>query len=169
MHASASTRQRRDRPRRGRLMAVPVEISGMTPECTNVDRMIDAYAALYERRDLDGLVSLLDPEARGYGTGIDEAAADRDEFRRAVARDFAQTEAASIAFTERRCAVSGDVAWVMSACRFAFSAGGADETLDGRFTAVLRRQDGIWRFAQFHFSVPFGMQAPGSSWPGITG
>lgn len=150
-------------------MADPVETCGMDPECTNVDRTIDAYAALYERRDLDGLVSLLDPGVRGYGTGVDEVAADRREFRRAVARDFAQAETASIAFTERRCTVSGDVAWVMGGCRFAFRSGSADGTLDGRFTAVLRQQEGVWRFAQFHFSVPFGVQAPGASWPGTSG
>ena len=141
----------------------------MEPECANVNRTIDAYAALYEQRDLDGLVSLLDPGARGFGTGADEVADDPQGFRQAVARDFAQTEAASIAFTERRCTVSGDVAWVMGAARFAFRAGGTDDTLDGRFTAVLRRQEGIWRFAQFHFSVPFGAQAAGASWPGVSG
>jgi len=140
----------------------------MDPECANVNRTIDAYAALYERRDLDGLVSLLDPEARGFGTGADEVAADPQEFRQAVARDFAQAEAATIAFTERRCTVSGDVAWVMGAARFAFRTDGGDDTLDGRFTAVLRRQDGVWQFAQFHFSVPYRAQAPGASWPGAS-
>lgn len=137
----------------------------MNPECANVNRTIDAYAVLYERRDLDGLVSLLDPEARGFGTGIDEVAADPQGFRQAVARDFTQSEAASIAFTDRRCSVSSDIAWVMGAARFTFRANGVDGTLDGRFTAVLRQQEGIWRFAQFHFSLPFGAQAPGASWP----
>ncbi|MEN6342265.1 MAG: nuclear transport factor 2 family protein [Methanospirillum sp.] len=137
----------------------------MEPECLNVDRTIDAYAALYERRDIDGLVSLLDPSARGFGTGADEVAEDPLDFRQAVARDFAQTESASVEFTERRCTVSGDIAWVMGNCRFSFRADGAETALDGRFTAVLRAQDGIWRFAQFHFSVPFAGQAPGSSWP----
>lgn len=146
-------------------MADPVETCGMDPECTNVDRTIDAYAALYERRDLDGLVSLLDPEARGFGTGADEVAANPQGFRQAVARDFTQSEAASIAFTDRRCSVSGDIAWVMGAAGFAFRMNGVDDTLEGRFTAVLRRHEGVWRFAQFHFSVPFGAQVPGASWP----
>ncbi len=138
----------------------------MDPECTNVYRTIDAYAALYRRRDLDGLISLLVPEARGFGMGADEVTADANEIRTAVARDFAQSEAASIAFTERRCTVSGDVAWVMANASFAFRAGGVDNTMDGRFTAVLQRQGGVWRFAQFHFSMPYGEQARGESWPG---
>ena len=138
----------------------------MNPECTHVYRTLDAYAALYERRDLDGLVSLLVPEARGFGTGPDEVTASSNEIRTALARDFAQSEAASLALTDRRCTVSGDVAWVMANARFAFRAGGADDTLDGRFTAVLQRQDRVWRLAQIHFSVPFGAQAQGASWPG---
>jgi ketosteroid isomerase-like protein len=128
-------------------------------------RTLDAYAALYGERDLEGIVSLVEPDFQGFGSGPDERVTDALRFRDATSRDFAQAESARIVFSDRVCTVEGNVAWVMAGCRFTFTIDGKEGVLDGRFTGVLRQHEGVWRLAQFHFSMPFGEQAAGSSWP----
>lgn len=137
----------------------------MNPECIGIDRILDTYSVLYGQRDLAGLISLVEPDFQGFGTGPDEVVMSAEELRRAVARDFAQAEVSTIAFTDRYCTVEGTAAWVMGACRFDFRSGETEGIIVARFTAVLRKNEGVWRFAQLHYSMPCSEQAEGSSWP----
>ena len=149
----------------GRLNHRPADTVPMDPECIAINRTLDSYTVLYTRRDLDGVVSLVEPDFQGYGTGPDEVIRNADEFRRAVERDFAQTESATICFSDRRCTVEGSTAWVMGGCRFSFITGNGEGEMEGRFTAVLRHYDGVWRLAQLHLSIPCQEQSQGESWP----
>ncbi len=137
----------------------------MDPECIGINRTLDSYAVLYAQRDLTGIVSLVEPDFHGYGTGPDEIVSSAEEFRRSVARDFTQTESASIRFSDRRCTVEGAAGWVMGTCRFDFIAGDSEGVMEGRFTAVLRRNEKVWRLAQLHLSMPCADQSEGASWP----
>ncbi|KAF5047097.1 SnoaL-like domain protein [anaerobic digester metagenome] len=137
----------------------------MDPECIGINRTLDSYTVLYAHRDLAGVVSLVELDFHGFGTGPDEVVSNADEFRRSVERDFAQTRSATISFSDRRCTVEGTAAWVMGTCRFEFDTGTLEGLMEGRFTAVLRRNEKVWRLAQLHLSMPCEDQSEGASWP----
>ncbi len=137
----------------------------MNPECIGVNRILDTYTVLYSQRDLAGLISLVESDFQGFGTGPDEVVMSAEELRQSVVRDFAQADSSTIAFSERRCTIEGAAAWVMGTCRFDFCAGESEGAMEGRFTAVLRRNEGVWRFAQLHLSMPCAEQTEGASWP----
>lgn len=137
----------------------------MNPECIGINRTLDSYAVLYGQRDLAGVISLVEPDFHGYGTGPDEVVSNADEFRRSVERDLSQAESIALSFTDRRCTVEGSAAWVMGTCRFEFATGSTEGLMEGRFTAVLRRNEKVWRLAQLHLSMPCADQSEGASWP----
>jgi len=113
-------------------------------------RMAEAAA----KKDLDGMVALVDPNIRAFGTGPDEKVIGREEFRRHLERDFSCAETISIEFSEIHIGAEGTVAWVMADMAYHVVAGGAPQTQNGRLTAVLRGTGHAWVFAQMHFSIP---------------
>ena len=137
----------------------------MNPECIGVNRTLDTYSVLYGQRDLAGLITLVEPDFHGYGTGPDEVVMSAEELRQSIARDFAQAEASTLIFSDRHCTVEGTAAWVMGSCRFDFRAGESEGAMEARFTAVLRQNEGVWRMAQLHLSMPCAAQDEGESWP----
>ncbi len=113
-------------------------------------RMTDAMG----RKDVEALVALADPEFRAFGTGADEKAIGREEYRRHLERGFAQAETVALDLSDVRIGAEGTVAWVMADMTCRFVVDGIPRTLDGRMTAVLRGTGHAWVFAQMHYSFP---------------
>ena len=126
-------------------------------------RMAEATA----EKDVDGVVALVDPGLRAFGTGPDEKAIGREAYRRHIERDFGQAEAIRLEFSDVHIGAEGTVAWVMADMVYHIVAGGTPQTLNGRLTAVLRGTGHAWVFAQLHYSLPAGNQEAGQSYPGV--
>jgi ketosteroid isomerase-like protein len=119
----------------------------------------------YSRRDLDGALSVIAPDADvvGIGTGPDEWRVGPEEFKAQLERDFAQSEALSVDYEPLVVSEAGPVAWVAGRARVLGRVGGQELTLTGRFTAVLERREDRWLLMQTHFSLPAAEQAEGRS------
>ncbi len=124
-------------------------------------RMAEATA----RKDVEGIMTLTDPDFRGFGTGSDEKAIGKEAYRRHLERDFSQAETIALEFSDVRIGAEGTVAWVMADMAYRVVADGASQTLNGRLTAVLRGTGHAWVFVQMHYSLPAQGQEEGQSYP----
>ena len=125
------------------------------------------YATAYKNRDIRALSAVFSPDISGFGSGPDEIIGDHRDFIRQIRRDMSQATILSVEFTERKIFGEGRVAWATSKSAITFSINGTGkQTLYGRSTMVLRNTGSRWVIAQLHFSLPFGGQAAGQSFPG---
>jgi ketosteroid isomerase-like protein len=128
---------------------------------------MQAYATAYRKKDIRTLSALFAPEISGFGSGPDEVIGDHDGFVRQITRDVSQADVLSVEFSERKIFGDGRVAWATSKSAITFSINGAPrQTLHGRSTMVLRNTGNRWLIVQLHFSLPFGEQSAGQSFPG---
>ncbi len=116
-------------------------------------------------KDIERIMALTDPDFCGLGTDAGEKVIGREAYRHHLEREFAQAETVALEFSDVRIGAEGTVAWVMAdmACRS--GAGGAEKTLNGRMTAVLRGTGHAWVLAQMHYSLPAEDQEEGRSYP----
>ncbi|MDY6795969.1 MAG: nuclear transport factor 2 family protein [Actinomycetota bacterium] len=130
-----------------------------------VMEVMEDYARLYSKGDIEGILKLFDPDAAVIGTGEDEWRTGLDELREQVERDLSQVDSVSLEYSDARVLSLGDVSWMR--CRFTGRAGmgESDLSLSGRMTGVFVKNDGRWMIAQSHFSIAYGEQEEGESWP----
>jgi ketosteroid isomerase-like protein len=134
----------------------------------NIQEIMDTficYTECYEKRDFQGLKSLLSPYVMGFGSGIDEISTCRDEFIKGVRRDLSQADRVKVTFCDLIINGDGRVVWVMGLCHFNAWIKGCELSMTGRFTAVLLNTGSRWIFEQMHFSMPYEGQEPGQSFP----
>lgn len=127
---------------------------------------ITSFADRYEKRDMDGLMACLAPDADVvmYGTGADEKRIGAAEIRFQAQRDWDQSDALSMAFDWMSISAAGPVAWVACDGAFKIRAGDQAFTVPARGTFVLEKREGKWLVVQSHFSVP-AAQEEGDSIP----
>lgn len=128
--------------------------------------LIGAIAQAYRDRDLPALMAYFthEVEPTAYGTGADEKRLGRDALAEQFQRDWAQSDES--AFTPGWATVHahGDTAWAMVDVVLAFRTGDVAVEMPGRSTVVAVREDGEWRAAHWHLSVP-ALQDAGESFP----
>lgn len=128
---------------------------------------MEAYATAYRKKDVMALSAIFSPEITGFGSGPDEIIGNHHDFVRQIRRDVSQATVLSVVFSDRKIFGDGRVAWATSKSAITFTIDGTKkETLHGRSTMVLRNTGCRWVIAQLHFSLPFGGQARGQSFPG---
>lgn len=128
---------------------------------------MDAYASAYKRRDIRAMAAVFSPDICGFGSGPDEVIRDHAGFIRQIRRDMGQAVVNNVEFTETRINGDGRVAWVMTNTTMTYTVPGSDtETLQGRSTMVMKNTGSRWRIEQIHFSMPYGGQNEGQSFPG---
>jgi uncharacterized protein (TIGR02246 family) len=132
-----------------------------------VKATMEAYAAAYKNKDIKGLLAVFSPDICGFGSGPDEIVLGIDAFVRQVKRDMGQATVNSVKFTDTQIFGEGRVAWLMTKTAISFTpAGKKKQTMHGRSTMVMRNTGSWWKIEQFHFSMPFGGQSDGQSFPG---
>jgi ketosteroid isomerase-like protein len=125
------------------------------------------YSTAYQKKDLKALSAVFSRDITGFGSGPDEVIADHSSFIRQMERDLSQATILSVEFPDRNIFGDGRVAWVTSKCNFMFTVDGSEkQILRGRSTMVLRNTGNRWLIEQIHFSMPFGEQSVGQSYPG---
>lgn len=134
---------------------------------TGVRATMDAYATAYRTRNVRAMAEIFSSGICGFGSGPDEVIRDQAGFIRQIRRDMSQATVNDVAFTHTQIHGDGRVAWVMTNTAITFTVPGAvKHTLLGRSTMVMRHTGGRWLIEQIHFSLPFGGQAEGQSFPG---
>ena len=130
-----------------------------------VQATLQQWKDAYSRRDVDGALAVMAPDADvlGIGTGPDEWRVGPAEFKAQLQRDFAQSEALSVDYEPLVVSEAGPVAWVAGRASVQVRVEGQKLTLTGRFTAVLEQRGDRWLLMQTHFSLPAAEQAEGRS------
>jgi ketosteroid isomerase-like protein len=132
-----------------------------------VIKTIDAYATAYRKKDITTLSAIFSPDISGFGSGPDEVISNHNDFIRQIKRDMSQATVLLVEFSDRKIFGDGRVAWATSKSTITFTIDGTKkQTLQGRSTMVLRNTGSRWLIEQLHFSLPFGGQLQGQSFPG---
>ena len=131
---------------------------------------LDRYAEQYGAKDVDSVTELFadDPDVLLIGTGADERWVGKSEVRRQFARNFAEAQRTRFEWVSRHVAAAGDAAWVAADAVVHVTVGGQERSIPIRFTVVLERQDGAWRWLHRHASVAAGNQQSGAAYPDAT-
>ena len=125
------------------------------------------YGTAYQKKDKKALLAIFSPEINGFGSGPDEVIMDRQDVSRQIKRDLSQATVISFIFSETKISGEGRIAWVTSKSAITFMIDGAKkQTMNGRTTMVLRNTGSRWLIEQVHFSMPYGEQSTGQSFPG---
>lgn len=145
----------------------PVIMTITEAQKQEIHSVLQQYAAAYRNRDAITLGTLFSPDICGFGSGPDEIIRSHKEFVRQIARDTSQASAISADFSETEIAGEGPIAWMMSKCAFSFTLPRSKkQIMHGRITMVLANTGSRWLIRQIHFSMPYGGQAEGQSFPG---
>jgi ketosteroid isomerase-like protein len=124
------------------------------------------YGTAYQKKDIKTLSALFSPGISGFGSGPDEVISDQTSFIRQMKRDMSQATILSFEFLDRQISGDGRVAWATSKSTIAFTIDGTKkQKLHGRSTMVLRNTGSRWIIEQLHFSLPYGEQSAGQSFP----
>jgi len=128
---------------------------------------IQQYATAYRKKDIRALSALFATGISGFGSGPDEVIANHDDFIQHIRRDMSQATLLSIEYPGQQIFGDGRVAWVTSGNTMTYTVDGkTKETLRGRVTMVLKNTGSRWVIEQLHFSMPYGEQSTGQSFPG---
>jgi ketosteroid isomerase-like protein len=132
-----------------------------------VRETVQRYATAYQKKDIAALSALFSPEITGFGSGPDEVIRDHTGFVRQIKRDMSQATIHSVEFSDRQIFGDGRIAWATSKSTITFTINGnKKQVLHGRSTMVLQNTGSRWLIAQLHFSLPYGGQSAGQSFPG---
>jgi len=115
---------------------------------------LDRFAQYYNRKDTEMVLTLIDPEITGFGTGADEQAVGIAEYKKFLERDMAQCDRISIRFHDLLISAEGTVAWVACGSTIAADYSGKTQTIVMRTTIVLKGTGHGWLVAHIHLSVP---------------
>jgi ketosteroid isomerase-like protein len=128
---------------------------------------IEQYATAYRKKDIRTLSAIFSPDISGFGSGPDEVITNHRDFIRQIRRDMSQATILSVEFSDRAVFGDGRVAWTTSKSTITFTIDGTrKQALHGRSTIVLRNTGSRWLIEQLHFSMPYGGQSQGQSFPG---
>ena len=127
-----------------------------------VYQMAERYGAL----DADGVLAMFVEENTVLvGTGADEVRFGTAEARLQVVRDMSEVDGLSMGMENLSVNVFGEAAFAYSDAVINASVDGESFKFPVRATIGLIRTSDGWRIAQIHFSVAYGEQAPGRSFP----
>jgi uncharacterized protein (TIGR02246 family) len=132
-----------------------------------VAAVMQRYAAAYVQKDFRAMIAIFSRDINGYGSGADEVIRDHESFIRQIRRDLGQATVNRMEFSDTKISGEGRIAWVRTRQAITFTVPGeAGQTLDGRTTMVLHNTGSRWLIGQIHFSMPYGGQSAGQSFPG---
>jgi ketosteroid isomerase-like protein len=125
------------------------------------------YATAYQKKDIKSLSAIFSPDISGFGSGPDEVISNHQDFIQHIKRDMSQANVRSVEFSDRNIFGDGRVAWATAKSTISFTVEGSKkQALCGRSTMVLRNTGSRWVIEQLHFSMPYGEQSVGQSFPG---
>ncbi len=132
-----------------------------------VSETLEAYRLAWERRDLEGMVATLAPDADMtiIGTGGDERIVGLEDLRKQTERDWRQSDEATWQWQVRDISSAGPVAWTLIDGEIQARFASIRTAFPVRITTVLELRGDRWLIMQMHLSVPAAGQDVGESYP----
>jgi uncharacterized protein (TIGR02246 family) len=129
--------------------------------------VVDKFLQTYQKRDIEGLMSLFVPDKDQvmFGTGADEKRIGLDQIRYQAGRDFSQTDALAFNLTWHQISAAGSVAWLAAEGLGQGESNGQKFEFPVRLTSVLEQRGDQWLLIQSHISLPSPAQEDGNSVP----
>jgi len=163
-----------------RRMAILVALSlcgGLFPPCPvcpalaadrpeverEIRNLLDRVSECYKKRDVRGLMTFFAPvpDLVTLGANPANSAVGHAETGAVFQRYFDQVKRVDRCYCRPYgIATAGDVAWFAGDLSMSIDFGAGLVSVDGRYTAVVRKIKGRWLFVQSHFSLPAARPAP---------
>jgi hypothetical protein len=114
------------------------------------------FADFYSKRDLEGLISLIDPDSNVvlFGMGPNEKRIGLDEIRIQFKSDWSDFEAASIEFNWVSISATNEMVWLAADSHFKMTVDGHNLIFPCYLTLVLAMNKGKWFIVHMHYSAP---------------
>lgn len=128
-------------------------------EIIAIENVLEQYVIANENQDFDLIQSVWAPDSDIilYGTNSDERLMGWTNIRNAIKDQYKQIEETYISVSDQFIKLNecGNTAWFAESLNYNFMYKGEAHSYTGmRFTGVLSKIDGNWRFVQQHLSVP---------------
>lgn len=128
-------------------------------EIKAVENVLEKYIIANENQDFDLIQQIWSPDSDIilYGTNSDEKLIGFTNIRSAIKEQFRLIEETYISASDQYIQINacGNIAWFAESLNYNFMYDGEARSYEGmRFTGVLTKVDGNWRFVQAHLSLP---------------
>jgi ketosteroid isomerase-like protein len=128
-------------------------------EIIAIENVLEKYIIANENQDFDLIQQIWSPESDIvlYGTNSDEKLIGFTNIRKAIKEQFRLIEETYISASDQYIQINecGNTAWFAESLNYNFMYDGKAQSYEGmRFTGVLTKTDGSWRFVQAHLSLP---------------
>lgn len=128
-------------------------------EIIAIENVLEQYIIANENQDFDLIQQIWSPDGDIilYGTNSDEKLIGFTNIRNAVKEQFKLIEETYISASDQFIQLNtcGNTAWFAETLNYNFMYKGEAHSYEGlRFTGVLSKIDGNWRFVQAHLSLP---------------
>lgn len=139
----------------------------MTTEIEAIEQTLRDYAAAYAAADLDAMMGLFTTANTlgGIGTGEDEYLFGHEATRALFERNFAGAVDVQISWGKRHIEVLTDAAWIQAKAEVSGVEGGKPFSVPLRWSIVLVKEGGSWKWSHRHVSVAAGGQDEGTAYP----
>lgn len=139
-----------------------VEKVDRAAEINAIEDVLEGYVLANENQDFGLIEQIWAPnnDIILYGTDSHERLMGWTNIRTAIKTQFSQIEETYISASDQFIEVNegGNTAWVAQTLNYNFVYNGEARSYEGlRFTGVLMKIDGKWRFVQQHLSLPAGV------------
>jgi ketosteroid isomerase-like protein len=128
-------------------------------EIIAIEDVLEKYIIANENQDFELIEQIWSPESDiiFYGTNSDQKLIGFTNIRNAVRAQFKQIKETYISASDQYIQMNecGNTAWFAESLNYNFMYKGEARSYEGmRFTGVLTKVDGKWRFVQAHLSLP---------------
>lgn len=136
-----------------------VKVKSKAAEITSIENVLEQYVLANENQDFDLFQKIWAPDADIilFGTDSDERLMGWVNIKNAVKEQYQTIEETYISVSDQFIKLSedGSTAWFAEIINYNFVYQGEAKSYEGlRFTGVLEKMDGEWKFVQAHLSLP---------------
>jgi uncharacterized protein (TIGR02246 family) len=128
-----------------------------------VKALLDAYAAAFEKKDVNAIAALIAPDSTVVFIDSDTALpfTGLEKIKEIYTRDFSQMESGALTYNATSIGSKGDVAWFATGINASVVIDKEKTTVPAQWSGVLEKRGGKWLIVQSHFSFPIEEQVEG--------
>jgi len=133
-----------------------VSVSAWAAEPTQIEKEVkdwlSAYAKAYEKKDVNGLMSMIAAEAVFIDSSPQGRYIGTDAIKKAYEAEFPQIQSVVMEPTWLTATAKGDQAWFAADLTAKVDLGKEKFNVPGRWTGILEKRGGKWLIILSHFS-----------------
>jgi len=126
------------------------------------------YLDAYGKQDMKAALDCFSnkPDTTFIGTGIDDKTVGKQKIEALLKRDFAESQGTTTDTHLISANIQNDMAWIAAEVNAKVKLNnGQTQSVSGRCTTVLEKENNDWKIRHFHFSTPALNQPKGKSFP----